>query len=420
MKKNKILAIIGLGYVGLPLAVAFSKKFKVIGYDNNKYRIHELKKNIDKTGEVTKQQLKNSKKLTLTSDQKDISSANIYVITVPTPVKNKKPDLRNLEDATKTVAKYLKKNDFVIYESTVYPGVTESLSKKILEKKTNLNLNKDFYIGYSPERINPSDKKNNLENIIKVVSGSNNYSKKIVTRLYSSIIKAGIHQAPSIKVAEAAKVIENAQRDLNIAFINELSIIFNNMNLSLKHILKASSTKWNFLNFKAGLVGGHCIGVDPYYLTHVSKQHGYIPKVILAGRKINNEMGQNIAKDFISKIFQSNFKSKRVLILGYTFKENCNDIRNTKVKDLFNSLKNKIKKIDIYDHLVIKSQINKKMSKFFINDIEYKKYHAIILAVPHKKFVKLGSEGLKKFLKKNGKIYDIKHVLEEGSSIYYL
>ena len=253
-----------------------------------------------------------------------------------------------------------------------------------------------------------------------MTSGSTPEVAEIIDQLYRSIITAGTHKASSIKVAEAAKVIENAQRDLNIAFINELSIIFNNMNLSLKDILKASSTKWNFLNFKAGLVGGHCIGVDPYYLTHVSKQHGYIPKVILAGRKINNEMGQNIAKDFISKIFQSNFKSKRVLILGYTFKENCNDIRNTKVKDLFNSLKNKIKKIDIYDHLVIKSQINKKMSKFFINDIEYKKYHAIILAVPHKKFVKLGSEGLKKFLKKNGKIYDIKHVLEEGSSIYYL
>jgi UDP-N-acetyl-D-galactosamine dehydrogenase len=421
MVKNSTICIVGLGYVGLPLAAAFSKKYQVIGYDKNKLRIKELNNFYDRTGEITSSQLKKIKsRLILTANKKKIFQANIYIVTVPTPVKNKIPDLKYLEQATSLISKNLKKNDYVIYESTVYPGVTEDLVKNILSKKTKFVLNKDFYVGYSPERINPSDKIRKLENIVKVDSGSNEQAAQFIKKLYSSIIHARVFKAKSIQVAEAAKVIENAQRDINIAFINELSIIFNKMNLSLKDILKASSTKWNFLNFKPGLVGGHCIGVDPYYLAYISKKNYYYPKVILAGREINDKMGSVIVDDFINKIFQKRTNKKKILILGYTFKENCRDIRNTKVEDLFKNLKKKFKEVSIYDHMVIKSEVNKNLSRYFLTNIKNNYFDAIILAVPHKKFLELGKNGLFKYLNKDGKIYDIKHVLKEDKRIFYL
>lgn len=418
MKKNNTICVIGLGYVGLPLAVSFANKFKVIGFDKNSERIDELLKFHDRTGEISRSELKKKGNIKYTSDTKDLSIANIYIVTVPTPVKNKNPDLSHLKNATKIISKYIKKNDYVIYESTVYPGVTETLIKDIIEKKTKLKLNKDFYAGYSPERINPSDKDKKLENIKKVVSGSNNLALNFVNKLYLSIIKAGTFKASSIAVAEAAKVIENAQRDINIAFINELAVIFNKLNLNFKDILEASSTKWNFLNFKPGLVGGHCIGVDPYYLTYISKKNGYSPKVILSGRKINDQMGIFIANDFKKKI--TNNKNKNILILGYTFKEDCSDVRNTKVFDLFISLRKTFSKIDIYDHKLIKSELSHDISKYFIKNIKKYYYDAIILAVPHKKFLKLGTKGIGKFLKKDGCIYDLKHVFKKDKNIYHL
>ncbi len=367
MKKiNPKICVIGLGYVGLPLAVAFSKKFKVVGYDVNKMRVEELKRNYDKTNEIEKEKLKKNKNLIFINNISDIKNIDFFVITVPTPIKNKKPDLKMIIEATKLVAKKIKKKNFVVYESTVYPGVTEDICSKIIENKSKLKLNKDFYIGYSPERINPSDKKRTIEKITKVTSGSNKYSADYIDKVYKQVITAGTYKAKSIKIAEAAKVIENTQRDLNIAFVNELGIIFNKLNINLNDVLKTAETKWNFLNFKPGLVGGHCIGVDPYYLTYKSRKEGYYPKTILSGRKINDQMAKYIAKDFQKKIFNNrNLSSKKILILGYTFKEDCNDIRNSKVFDLFQALNKKHHIIHIYDPHVIKSELNKSIKLGF-------------------------------------------------------
>ncbi len=335
MKNNKI-AIIGLGYVGLPLAIEFGKKYKTYGYDINQNRINSLKMGMDTTMEFKKDYILSSKKLVFVNKVKDLEECNIFIVTVPTPIfKNNSPDLRNIIDATKKVASVLKKNSIVIFESTVYPGLTDEVCVPILEKISNLKSNKDFYYGYSPERINPGDKKHQLTSIKKIVSGSNNFSSKKIKKLYESIIKAGTHMAPSIKVAEAAKVIENIQRDINVAFANELFKIFEKLNLNTYDILRAANTKWNFLDFKPGLVGGHCIGVDPYYLLYKCKKIKFKSEIITAGRKVNDEMSFYYA-NIINKQIIKKFKQKKIkiLVMGYTFKENCSDTRNTKVIDI--------------------------------------------------------------------------------------
>ena len=355
-----------MGYVGLPLAIEFAKKIKVIGYDINSSRINNLKKNYDETREVLKKQIKNAKNLSFTSEMADIKDCNIYIVTVPTPIKkNKLPELKPLISASRIIGGILKKGNIVIYESTVYPGATEEVCIPILEKNSKLHLNKDFYVGYSPERINPGDKQKKLQNITKITSGSNLYSSRIIDKLYSQIVKAGIHRAKSIKIAEAAKVIENTQRDLNIALINELSILFKKLKISSEEVFKAAETKWNFISFRPGLVGGHCIGVDPYYLTYKSKKIGYKPKIILAGRKLNDSMSNYISSEIITKFNERkiNVRNSKILIMGMTFKENCSDIRNSKVLDLEKILKKKGANIFFYDPLIVKSPELKKNTK---------------------------------------------------------
>ncbi len=347
-EKDKIITVIGLGYVGLPLALLFSSKYQCIGFDINKNRISDLKKGIDITKEHSKKQISSKKKLRFTSKLEDLKIANIFVITVPTPITStNSPDLKIIKNATRMVSKVIKKDDIVIFESTVYPGLSEHLAVNILEKYSGLIYNKDFFIGYSPERINPGDNINNIQSICKVTSGSNLKTAKIIDNLYKSVINAGTYLAPSIKVAEAAKVIENTQRDLNIALFNELSIIFNKIGIETVDVINAAKTKWNFIPFEPGLVGGHCIGVDPYYLTYKSKEVGHNPKIILSGRKINNNMTKHIynlldleikKEKNLKKIPKNN---RNILILGFSFKENIPDIRNTKIIDLYNHFKKK-------------------------------------------------------------------------------
>ena len=422
--KNKI-AIIGLGYVGLPLALAFSKKNFVIGFDINENRVENLKRGVDQTGEVSKSDILASKKIKFTNNIYDLSQNNIYIITVPTPVDiKKKPNLNSLLTATKIVSKVLKKNDLVIYESTVFPGATEEICGPILEKNSGLKINKNLFLGYSPERINPGDKNKKLSQIIKIVSGSNKNTKQKVSKLYSSIIKAGVYKADSIKIAEAAKVIENTQRDLNIAFINELSLIFKKLNLSTEKILKAAETKWNFIPFRPGLVGGHCIGVDPYYLTYKSKKIGYIPKIILGGRNLNDQMSNYIFKD-IKNIIDKKSKNikknqnKKILIMGLTFKENCPDTRNSKVLDLYKNFKNKKFNIQSFDPF--SKNWSDKFKKQFnvVADLKNKKFDVIIIAVKHKNFFKMKKK-IQSLCKKNGFIYDLKYLFPETSNIYRL
>ena len=405
------ICVIGLGYVGLPLSLAFSKIGKVIGYDSSSKRVQELNKSYDINGEFsTKDFIKNSN-IKYTNIKSDIKEANIYIVTVPTPIKkNKVPDLKPLFNASKVIGKYLSLNDIVIYESTVYPGCTEEECVPILEKNSGMIFNTDFFCGYSPERINPGDKKRKLENIIKVTSGSNKSTAIKVDKLYKKIIKAGTHLAPSIKVAEASKIIENVQRDVNISLMNELAIIFNKLDIDTSDVLKASSTKWNFLNFKPGLVGGHCIGVDPYYLAHKAKQLNYTPNVILSGRKVNNKMGKHIA-DTINNIFINNNKkveNSNALILGVTFKENCSDLRNSRVLNLHKSLVKLKIKVDMFDPYAINDEVLKIYNLTLINEIKIK-YDIIILAVAHDLFLKMN---LVKFKKPEGIIYDVKSVLD--------
>ncbi|TAE01696.1 MAG: nucleotide sugar dehydrogenase, partial [Bacteroidetes bacterium] len=348
---NKI-AVIGLGYVGLPLAVEFGKKYEVIGFDIKEKRIKELSQGIDLTLEVSESELKNIKNLRFSSDIEDLRKANIFIITVPTPIDQyKKPDLFPLISASTLVGKVLKKNDIVIYESTVYPGCTEEDCVPVLEKYSGLKFNKDFFCGYSPERINPGDKEHTLPKIKKVVSGSTPEIAQKVNELYSSIITAGTHLVSSIKVAEASKIIENSQRDLNIAFVNELALIFDKMNIDTTEVLIAAGTKWNFLPFRPGLVGGHCIGVDPYYLTHKAESLGYLPQVILAGRRINDNMGIYVAQKVIKLMIQKshNIKESKILVLGMTFKENCPDIRNSRVIDVIKELQDFGAKVEVFD-----------------------------------------------------------------------
>lgn len=406
MKEYKI-SIVGLGYVGLPLAILFSKKHKVLGYDINKERINQLKKFNDITLEVSKKALSDSvgDNLVLTHEKNDLCDSNIYIITVPTPVDiNKKPNLKFLFEATRTVGLNLNKGDIVIYESTVYPGCTEQECVPILEKISKLKFNKDFYCGYSPERVNPGDKVHTIDKIIKVVAGSNNLVTKRIAELYSSIIPAGVYIAQSIKVAEAAKVIENSQRDINIAFVNELAKIFDLMNIDTNDVLDAASTKWNFLNFRPGLVGGHCIGVDPYYLASKAEDLGYKPEVILSGRKVNDGIGAYIS-DTIIKNYNQEVKTTNVLILGATFKENCPDYRNSKVLDIYKSLSNRVTRIDIYDPWINTADFKR---DFDINILEKinSKYDIIILAVAHKIFKKINLNSLKKT--NSSLIYDVK------------
>ncbi len=335
--KKKYISIIGLGYVGLPLAVEFAKFFDVIAFDYNSKRINELRNNLDENNEIKKNELKKLKKLYFTENEKDLKKSNIFIIAVPTPIKkNKKPNLIFLKQACITVSKYISKKDIVIFESTVYPGLTDDYCIPIIEKYSKFKINKDFFCGYSPERINPGDKKNKLSTIVKITSGSNYKTSIFVDNLYKKIIKAGTYRTSSIKIAEAAKVIENTQRDLNIAFINELSIIFNKLHLDTDEILKAASTKWNFIKFSPGLVGGHCIGVDPYYLTYKAKKVGYSPKIILSGRDMNDNMVKYVSKRFLNKLSEKKIKiiNSQILILGFSFKENCSDTRNSKIKDL--------------------------------------------------------------------------------------
>ena len=413
------IAIIGLGYVGLPLAVEFSKVIETVGFDINNTRISELLNGIDNTLEVTQEELKKAYSLIFTSIKSDIQSCNIYIITVPTPIdQDKKPMLTPLIKASEMVGSMLNKDDIVIYESTVFPGATEEVCVPTLEEYSDLTFNKDFYCGYSPERINPGDKEHRISSIKKITSGSNPEIANIVDKLYQKIIIAGTHKASSIKVAEAAKVIENTQRDLNIALINEFSIIFNKLDIDTEAVLEAARTKWNFLPFKPGLVGGHCIGVDPYYLTHKAIQVGYSPEVILAGRRLNDNMANYVADQVIRLMTTKNITTigSRVLIMGLAFKENCPDIRNTLVIDLINKLKIMNCKVDVYDPVVAKEEVYKEYKIELIEQPKQDQYDVIILAVAHDEFKKLSLSQIKGFGKANIVLYDIKCLFNENES----
>ncbi|MFA5851079.1 MAG: nucleotide sugar dehydrogenase [Spirochaetales bacterium] len=414
------ISVIGLGYVGLPLAVEFAKKYQVIGFDINTTRIKELNEGVDRTLEIDEKALlavsssKDTKSngLFCSSLLDDIKDCNIYIITVPTPVdKNNRPNLTPLYKASEMVGKVLKKDDIVVYESTVYPGVTEDECVPVLENFSGLKFNQDFFVGYSPERINPGDKEHTVSKILKITSGSTPQAAEIIDSVYNSIIIAGTHKAPSIKVAEAAKVIENAQRDINIAFVNELAKIFNRLDIDTDDVLKAAGTKWNFLKFTPGLVGGHCIGVDPYYLAQKAQEVGYHPEIILAGRRLNDGMGEYIAHEVIRLMIKKDIavKGAKVLVLGITFKENCPDVRNTKVIDILNTLKGYQTNITIYDPWAEPAEVKHEYGWESINKIDNKgEYDAIILAVAHAEFKDLN---LSQLSKSNRIIYDVKGLL---------
>ncbi|MBL50348.1 MAG: Vi polysaccharide biosynthesis UDP-N-acetylglucosamine C-6 dehydrogenase TviB [Candidatus Marinimicrobia bacterium] len=413
LSSNSKIAVIGLGYVGLPLAVEFSKKYNVIGFDINAMRIQELQSGIDRTLELETSELKKASNLKYTSDLIEISECTIFIIGVPTPVnENKEPDFTNLISASKNIGKVLKKNDIVIFESTVYPGATEEICVPELAKNSNLTFNKDFYVGYSPERINPGDKSHRLTDIIKVTSGSTPEAASLVDDLYSSIITAGTYKASSIKVAEAAKVIENTQRDVNIGLINELAIIFNKLSIDTEEVLKAAGTKWNFLPFNPGLVGGHCIGVDPYYLSYKSQSIGYEPEIILAGRRINDGMSKYVALELVKNMTKKNIliQESSVLIMGITFKEDCPDTRNTKVLNLIDELSDLGANVDTYDPWVSKDDLLENYQSGHIDDLTNKKYDAVVFAVAHQKFKKMKPENIKALCKPNHIIYDLKYL----------
>jgi len=422
MRKDKI-AIIGLGYVGLPLARLFATKYSVVGFDINSDRVDELMTGVDSTLEVDNETLQSvlidedSDEIGLfcTNQFEKIKDCNYYIITVPTPVdKNNRPILTPLLKASETVGGVLKKGDIVIYESTVYPGATEEVCVPVLEKVSGLKFNKDFYVGYSPERINPGDKEHTVEKILKVTSGSTIEIGEKVDSLYKSVITAGTHLAPSIKVAEAAKVIENSQRDINIAFVNELAKIFNLMDINTHDVLEAAGTKWNFLPFKPGLVGGHCIGVDPYYLAQKAKEYGYNPEIILAGRRMNDSMGKYVASEVIKIMIKKDIKIKdsEILMLGITFKENCPDIRNTKVVDVISALEGYSAKVSIYDPWAKPEDVLNEYGLVSSSEIPKEKYDAIVLTVGHKEFKNLDLGLLKK---EDGILYDVKNIIEQNT-----
>ena len=412
MDKNKIkLAIIGMGYVGLPLAIEFGKHVNTIGFDINKKRIDELKDGHDSNEESQDREIKNSTKLNITSEESNLHSCNIYIVTVPTPVNEKKePNLKPLISASELIGKYLKVNDIVIYESTVYPGVTEEECVPVLEKISKLKYNTDFFCGYSPERINPGDKDRNVASIIKVTSGSTPRISDYIDNLYKLVIKAGTHKAESIKVAEASKVIENIQRDLNIALMNELSIIFNHLDINTFEVLKAASTKWNFIPMEPGLVGGHCISIDPYYLTYKSAQINYFPDVIMAARKINENMGDYVANLLIKNMIKKDIsiKGSKVLIMGLTFKENCSDLRNTKVIDVIHALESMYISVDVYDPYADFNDAKDLLGKELITNLVEDVYDGVIVAVSHREFIDMGIEKIKSLKKKNSVIFDLK------------
>lgn len=420
---NHKITVIGLGYVGLPLARLFAEKYPVVGFDINQERVKKLNEGHDDTLEVSDELLqavllnqnptKNQTGLFNSANIEDIADSNIYIVTVPTPVdKNNRPVLTPLVKASETVGKFLQKGDIVIYESTVYPGATEEECIPVLEKHSGLKFNQDFYVGYSPERINPGDKEHTVEKILKVTSGSTPEIGKIVDDLYKSVIIAGTHLAPTIKVAEAAKVIENSQRDINIAFVNELAKIFNLMNINTLDVLEAAGTKWNFLPFRPGLVGGHCIGVDPYYLAQKAQEYGYHPEIILAGRRMNDGMGEYVASEVIKLMLKKDIKIKdaKILVLGFTFKENCPDVRNTKVIDIINSLKSYSTQVTVYDPWANPAEVQHEYQTETTQTLPNGKYDAIVLAVSHKEFKDLDLNSLKE---ENAVVYDVKGFLGE-------
>ena len=409
MKLKEInIAVIGQGYVGLPLAIEFGKNWPVVGFDINKNRIEELKLGFDSTKEANKAQIKSAKQLRFSYNIDEISKCNVYVVTVPTPIdKYKTPDLRPLIKASEMLSKIIKPKDIVIYESTVFPGCTEEVCVPILESGSKLIFNKDFFCGYSPERIVPGDKVNTLTTIKKVTSGSNVETADFVDELYGKIIKAGTHKAPSIKVAEASKAIENAQRDLNISFVNELALIFDRLGIDTQDVLDAAGTKWNFLKYKPGLVGGHCISVDPYYLTYKAENIGYYPEVILSGRRVNDNMAFFVANKIVKLLIRSEkqIKGSRVLILGVTFKENCPDIRNTKIVDVYNHLLDFGLEVDLYDTQADAGEVEEEYGLKLIKNLE-SKYDGILLAVPHKDFASINLNSLKS--DSSSVVYDLK------------
>jgi len=423
-KKNnrtaKKIAIIGMGYVGLPLAVEFGKRRATIGFDVLDARISNLKKGIDHTLECSLEDLSNAKYLRFTSYEEELQKAQIFIVTVPTPVdRANRPDMRPLIKSSETIGKALKIGDIVIYESTVYPGATEEVCVPVLEQFSGLKFNRDFFCGYSPERINPGDKKHRITTIKKVTSGSNPDVAVEIDRLYAQIITAGTHKASSIKVAEAAKVIENTQRDLNIALMNELSLIFNKLGIDTIEVLEAAGTKWNFLPFRPGLVGGHCIGVDPYYLTHKAQEMGYHPEVILAGRRINDGMARHVATETIKLMLNKGHPvyGGKVLVLGLAFKENCPDVRNTKVVEIVKALKEYKIQVDVYDPWIDASYVEQEYGfKCFTSAPAYNQYTGIVLAVGHQEFVDLGEHGIKAWGTSDAVLYDVKSLLPVGSA----
>jgi UDP-N-acetyl-D-glucosamine/UDP-N-acetyl-D-galactosamine dehydrogenase len=413
--RNCKVGVIGLGYVGLPLAVEFGKHFKTVGFDIKAARIAELKKGRDSTLEVEPAELRSAKLLSYTTSVKDLRSCQIFVVTVPTPIDGyKRPDLKPIERASELIGQVLKKGDVVVFESTVYPGCTEEIAVPILERLSGLKFNSDFFAGYSPERINPGDKTHRLTTIKKITSGSTPEVADFVDSLYATIVKAGTHKASSIRVAEAAKVIENTQRDVNIALINELALIFNRLGIDTEEVLEAAGTKWNFLPFRPGLVGGHCIGVDPYYLTHKAQEIGYHPEMILAGRRINDNMAnyvaERVAQLMITKRIHVN--GARILIMGLTFKENCPDVRNSKVADVVRELKKYGAKVDVYDPWVDAAEAEHEYGIKPVRSLAKGRYDAIVLAVAHKEFRDMGIDTIRSYARKPHVLYDIKYVFD--------
>jgi UDP-N-acetyl-D-glucosamine/UDP-N-acetyl-D-galactosamine dehydrogenase len=413
------IGVIGLGYVGLPLAVEFGKRYPTVGFDIKAARILELKSGRDSTLETTSEELAAAEKLVVTTDKRELAECNTYIVTVPTPVgRNRRPVLTPLKGASETVGSVLKRGDVVVYESTVYPGCTEEFCVPILEQRSGLRFNQDFFAGYSPERINPGDKEHRVTTILKVTSGSTPAAAEFVSALYASIVTAGTYKASSLKVAEAAKVIENTQRDVNIALINELALIFDRLGIDTEEVLNAAATKWNFLRFKPGLVGGHCIGVDPYYLTHKAEEVGYHPQMILAGRRLNDGMGEYVAAKLIKLMISRNIQpaGARVLVLGLAFKENCPDVRNTKVVDIVRELGSFGCRVDVYDPWVNPQEAHHEYGIDVIEKLTSGAYDAIVIAVAHRQFVELGARAIRALGSPNVVIYDIKHVLRKGES----
>jgi UDP-N-acetyl-D-galactosamine dehydrogenase len=420
LKDKKSIAVVGLGYVGLPLALAFSKFFRVIGFDTKKERVDELSRGFDKTGETSKQEL-SAANITFTSDPSALKKASVLIIAVPTPIdEHKIPDLSPLKSATEMVGKNLSKGAVVVYESTVYPGVTEDICVPIIEKASGMKCGRDFKVGYSPERVNPGDKAHGLSEIVKIVSAQDKTTLSLLSGIYGQVVKAGIHKAPDIKTAEAAKVIENIQRDLNIALVNELSIIFNRMGLDTNAVLEAAATKWNFSHFKPGLVGGHCIGVDPYYLTFKAQALGYHPEVILSGRRINDNMGKYIADHTVKQLISSNrpVKNSKILILGLTFKEDISDIRNTRVVDIYNELRDYGAKVYVHDPYADKEEVLKEYHLSLIEKPEKNKpYDGIIIAVKHKAYHNLSLEKMRKLCSNSPVLIDVKALHKKEDAV---